>query len=153
MFDVKIKKENSMTTEKVNDLEIVSLADYFDPKKFRLVLADASFIHGGISEIPVNFNFHPDFIKKLDFKTNNLQTLYGWAIMGDKLKEINNGPYYSAKRGGLLKDVELNDSGELWIMKFETFDGKIKLYAVKESDVLNLLNSCRVPVLPENYEN
>lgn len=139
-----------MTSEKVNDLEIVSLSDYFEPKKFRLVLADASFIRGGISEVPVNFNFHPDFIKKLDFKTNNLQSLYGWAIMGEKLKEINGGPYYSAKRGGVLKDVELNDSGELWIMKLETFDGKIKLYAVKENEVLHLLNNCRVPAWPSD---
>lgn len=142
-----------MTTEKVNDLEIIRLAEYFDSKKFRLVLADASFIRGGISEIPVDFNFHPDFIKKLNFKTNNLQTLYGFAIMGDKLKEINGSPYYSPKRGGKLKEIELNDSGELWIMKFETFDGKIKLYAVHEEEVLTLLNNCRVPVWPEMIDS
>lgn len=142
-----------MTSEKVNDLEVVNLADYFDPKKFRLVFADASFVRCGISEVPVNFNFHPDLIKKLDFKTHNLQTLYGFAIMGEKIQEINKSPYYSPKRGGVLKDVELNDSGELWIMKFETFDGKIKLYAVKENDVLHLLNNCRVPVWPEAPEN
>ncbi|MDY2842962.1 MAG: hypothetical protein SOT81_03135 [Treponema sp.] len=137
-----------MTTEKVNDLEVVDLSEYFDPRKFRLVPADASFLKGGISEIPVNFNFHPDFIKKLGFKINNLQTLYGFSIMGDRLKEMNKSPYYSPKRGGILKEAELNDAGELWILKFETFDGKISLFAAKEAQVLNLLNNCRIPTWP-----
>ena len=147
-FKERTKKETIMTTEKVNDLEVVDLSEFFDPRKFRLVPADASFLKGGISEIPVNFNFHPDFIKKLGFKINNLQTLYGFAIMGDRLKEMNKSPYYSPKRGGTLKEAELNDAGELWILKFETFDGKIRLYAAKEAEVLNLLNSCRVPTWP-----
>ena len=37
-----------MTTEKVNDLEIVPLLSYFDPKKFRLIPADAQMFSGGI---------------------------------------------------------------------------------------------------------
>ena len=46
-----------MTTEKVNDLEIVPLLSYFDPKKFRLIPADAQMFSGGISEVPVHIPY------------------------------------------------------------------------------------------------
>ena len=68
-----------MTTEKVNDLEIVPLLSYFDPKKFRLIPADAQMFPGGISEVPVHINLHADFGKQLDFDTRNLQKLYGFG--------------------------------------------------------------------------
>lgn len=136
-----------MTTEKVNDLEIVSLKDYFKVNTFRLIPADIAHIKGGISEVPVEINIHADFAKRLTFDTRNLQKLYGFSIMGKKLQEINGGEYYSPERKGQLKTVELNDCGELWIMKFEMFDGSKKLYAIKSDDVPPILNYCRKPVL------
>lgn len=139
-----------MTTEKVNDLEIVKLADYFDAGKFRLVPADVAYIPGGISEVPVNINIHPVFAKKLNFDTNNLQHFFAFAIMTKKLKEINEADYYSPVRQGKLKSVELNDCGELWIMKFEFFDETKKLYAVKAEEIPPLMNDCRKPVLLEH---
>lgn len=136
-----------MTTEKVNDLEIVRLADYLDYKKFRLVPADAAHIPGGISELPVYLNIHPDFLKELAFDTKNLQQMFGFAIMGDKLREINGSDYYSPARQGKLKLLELNDCGDLWIIKFELFDGTKNLKAIKKEEVPPLLNYCRKPVL------
>lgn len=140
-----------MTTEKVSDLEIVNLAEYFNPKYFRLVTADAAHVPGGISEVPVYMNLHPEFAKHLRFNINNLQSLFGFAIMGEKLREINQSNYYSQARNGILKHVELNDCGKLWIMKFEFFDETKKLYAVKMEEMVPLLNKCRKPILPAIY--
>lgn len=136
-----------MTTEKVNDLEVISLKDYFKINTFRLIPADIAHISGGISEVPVEINIHADFAKKLSFDTRNLQKFYGFSIMGPKLKELNGADYYSPKRGGNLKLVELNDCGELWIIKFEMFDETKKLYAIKSDDVPEILNYCRKPEL------
>lgn len=137
-----------MTTEKVSDLELIKLSDYFNPMYFRLVPADASKVPGGISEVPVYINIHPDFAKSLNFITNNLHSFFAFAIMSPKVKEINKSNYYSPSRGGCLKLVELNDCGELWIVKFEFFDETKKLYAVKKEELPPLLNRCRKPVLP-----
>lgn len=136
-----------MTTEKVNDLEIVHLVEYMDARKFRLVPADAAHIPGGISEVPVYINLHPDFLKELTFDTNNLQQMFGFAIMSSKLRELNGSDYYSPARQGKLKLVELNDCGDLWIIKFEFFDGTKQLKSIKKEDVPPLLNYCRKPVL------
>lgn len=136
-----------MTTEKVSDLEIVSLKSFFDAGKFRLIPADVVHFSGGISEVPVEFNLHSDFEKRLKFDTRNLQTLYGFGRIEKELIAINQGDYYSPERKGKLKAVELNDCGELWILKFEFFDLMIKLYAVKPSEVEELLNECRKPAM------
>ena len=134
-----------MTTEKVNDLEIVPLLSFFDPKKFRLIPADAHLFSGGISEIPVHINLHFGFAKQLDFDTRNLQKLYGFGIIcRGKILE-NQGEYYSQERSGKIRLVELNDCGELWIMKFDFFDASSKLYAVERNMVKNLLNQARKP--------
>ncbi len=136
-----------MTSEKVSDLEIVSLKSFFDEKKFRLIPAEIAHIRGGISEVPVQFNIHSGFSKQLKFDTRNLQTLFGFGIIGKELIAVNQGPYYSPERAGKLKAVELNDCGELWIMKFEFFDASIKLLAVRGSEVAELLDACMKPVL------
>lgn len=136
-----------MTTEKVSDLEIVSLKSFFDAGKFRLIPADVVHFNGGISEVPVEFNLHPDFAKRLKFDTRNLQTLYGFGRIEKELIELNRGDYYSPDRKGFLKAIELNDCGELWIMKFEFFDLTIKLYAVRPAEVEELLNACRKPAM------
>lgn len=39
-----------MTTEKVNDLELVKLSDYFTPGKFRTIPGTAMTDRGGITE-------------------------------------------------------------------------------------------------------
>lgn len=136
-----------MTTEKVNDLEIINLSDYFSAGKFRLVPADCSHFSGGISEVPVFINIHADFTKALAFDTNNLQQFYGFAIMESNLQKVNGGEYYSPERKGNLKFVELNDCGDLWIIKFEFFDDSKKLYAFKSEEIIPILNGCRKPVL------
>lgn len=134
-----------MTTEKVNDLEIVPLLSFFDPNKFRLIPADAHLFSGGISEIPVHINLHFGFAKQLDFDTRNLQKLYGFGIICREMILVNQGEYYSQERGGKIRLVELNDCGELWIMKFDFFDASSKLYAVERNMVKNLLNQARKP--------
>lgn len=134
-----------MTTEKVNDLEIVPLLSFFDPKKFRLIPADAHLFSGGISEIPVHINLHFGFAKQLDFDTRKLQKLYGFGIICREMILVNQGEYYSQERGGKIRLVELNDCGELWIMKFDFFDASSKLYAVERNMVKNLLNQARKP--------
>jgi len=136
-----------MTTEKVNDLEIVRLGDYLTSKTFRIIPADLSYIKGGISEVPVILNIHPEFCKTLNFDIRKLQKLYAFSIMGKKLTELNDGPYYSETYGGKLKSLELNDCGDLWILKIEWLDDTKKLYAVKAEEVTELLNYCRKPVI------
>lgn len=134
-----------MTSEKINDLEIVNLSDYFDSKLVRLIPADAVTSSGGISEIPVTFNIHAELNKKLNFETKKLQQLYGFTIITKKIKEINESPYYPNKKEGKLRFIELNDCGEVWILKFEFLDDTTKLYAVKSEEVIKLLNNCRKP--------
>lgn len=136
-----------MTTEKVNDLELINLSEYFDSKKFRLVPADVAHIPGGISEVPVTINIHPEFVNQLSFDTKNLQHFSAFGIMTKKVRDINESDYYSPERKGKLKLIELNDCGNLWIIKFEFFDETKKLYSLKMEDVSKLLNSCRRPVL------
>lgn len=138
-----------MTTEKVNDLEVISLSEYIDPSKFRLVPADVAHYSGGISEVPVDINIHPEFAKQLTFDTKNLQHFFAFAIMRGKLCELNGGDYYSPKRKGNLKSIELNDCGALWIVKFEFFDATKKLYAVKMEELPGILNACRKPAMIE----
>ena len=136
-----------MTTEKVGDLAIVSLMSFFSTEKFRLIPADVVHFSGGISEVPVSFNLHPEFAKRLKFNTRNLQTLYGFGRIDKELIAINQGVYYSPERKGLLKSIELNDCGELWIMKFEFFDSAVSLFAVRPYEVEELLNKARKPAL------
>ena len=83
----------------------------------------------------------------MTFDTNNLQQMFGFAIMGSKLRELNGSDYYSPARQGKLKLVELNDCGDLWIIKFEFFDGTKQLKSIKKEDVPPLLNYCRKPML------
>ncbi|MBQ0051310.1 MAG: hypothetical protein KBT11_04510 [Treponema sp.] len=135
-----------MTTEKVNDLELVSVADYFDPKHFRIIPAELAGIMGGISEVPVTFNIHYKFSNKVIFNLTKLQNLFGFGIMNAKLKEINGYDYYGVKGKSKLKRVYFNDSGELTIMVFEFFEEKEKLFAVKSDEVLDLINNCRFPI-------
>lgn len=136
-----------MTTEKVNDLEMVRLGDYLSSKTFRIIPADLVYIKGGISEVPVTLNIHPEFCDKLNFDIRKLQKLFAFSIIGKKLEELNEGPYYSQERGGKLKSIELNDCGDVWIINFEWFDGTKKLYSVKTDEVAELLNYCRKPVI------
>lgn len=134
-----------MTSEKINDLELVNLSDYFDSKLVRLIPADAVTSSGGISEIPVTFNIHAELNKKLNFETKKLQQLYGFTIITKKIKEINESPYYPNKKEGKLRFIELNDCGDVWILKLEFLDDTTKLYAVKSDEVIQLLNNCRKP--------
>ena len=134
-----------MTSEKINDLELVNLSDYFDSRLVRLIPADAVATSGGISEIPLTFNIHTEVQKKLNFEIKKLQQLYGFAIITKKIKEINESPYYPDKKEGKLRFIELNDCGEVWILKFEFLDDTTKLYAVKSDEVIKLLNNCRKP--------
>lgn len=134
-----------MTSEKINDLEIVNLSDYFDSRLVRLIPADAVATSGGISEIPLTFNIHTEVQKKLNFETKKLQQLYGFTIITKKIKEINESPYYPNKKEGKLRFIELNDCGDVWILKLEFLDDTTKLYAVKSDEVIKLLNNCRKP--------
>ena len=45
-----------MTTEKVNDLELVKLSEYFTPGKFRTIPGTAMTDRGGITEMQAVFN-------------------------------------------------------------------------------------------------
>lgn len=135
-----------MTTEKINDLELVSLKDYLDAKNVRLIPADAALTNGGISELPLSFNIHANLQEKLNFNTKKLQQLFGFTIISKKLKEINEGPYYPEKYNGKIRFLELNDCGEAWIMKIQMIDDTTKLYAIKAEEVIDLLNNCRKPV-------
>lgn len=136
-----------MTTEKVNDLEVVSLKEYFTPDKFRTVPGTAMMTAGGISEIQVIFNINKDFADKLNFEFSSMLIIYGFGIMNKKLKEINGYDYISYMGEGSLKRITLNDCGEKFIMVLELSDAPDKLLAVKADEVLHLLNHCMHPRL------
>ena len=79
-----------MTTEKVNDLELVKLSDYFTPGKFRTIPGTAMTDRGGITEMQAVFNINTDFAKRLTFQFSTMLVIYGFGILNDKLIEINN---------------------------------------------------------------
>lgn len=55
-----------MTTEKVNDLELVKLSDYFTPGKFRTIPGTAMTDRGGDYRDAAVFNINTDFCKAFE---------------------------------------------------------------------------------------
>ena len=113
-----------MTTEKVNDLELVKLSDYFWPEKFRIIPGSAITERGGISEMLV---------------------IYGFGILNDKLIEINKSKYVGYEEENVLKRVTFNDCGQRFVMVLELSDAPDKLLAVTADEVAYLLNNCLHP--------
>ena len=70
-----------MTTEKVNDLELVKLSDYFTPGKFRTIPGTAMTDRGGITEMQAVFNINTDFAKRLTFQFSTMLVIYGFGIL------------------------------------------------------------------------
>lgn len=137
-----------MVSTKVNDLEIVKLSDYFTYDKFRTVQGDAIMTQGGITEVPVVFNINIDFARRLTFSFSTMLIIYGFAIMNDKLKEINKNEYTATYMGdGCLKRITMNDCGEKFIMIFELSDAPDQLVTVYADEVEGLLNNCLHPNL------
>lgn len=131
-----------MTTEKLDDLELKPLSDFFAADYFRIIPVDAVDIPCGLSELPVIFNVHYILSKEIKYNQTDLQQIYGYTRIIKKTAEINN----STTRGkGLIKKIYVNDSGDLSIIVFEMKDETKKLYSVKSSEVLDLLNNCRMP--------
>ena len=118
-----------MTTEKVNDLELVKLSDYFTPGKFRTIPGTAMTDRGGITEMQAVFNINTDFAKRLTFQFSTMLVIYGFGILNDKLIEINKSKYVGYKEENVLK---LSDAPD-------------KLLAVTADDVEYLLNNCLHP--------
>ena len=124
-----------MTTEKVNDLELVKLSDYFTPGKFRTIPGTAMTDRGGIT----------DFAKRLTFQFSTMLVIYGFGILNDKLIEINKSKYVGYKEENVLKRITFNDCGERIVMVLELSDAPDKLRAVTADDVEYLLNNCLHP--------
>ena len=121
-----------MTTEKVNDLELVKLSDYFTPGKFRTIPGTAMTDRGGITEM-----------QAVQFST--MLVIYGFGILNDKLIEINKSKYVGYKEENVLKRITFNDCGERFVMVLELSDAPDKLLAVTADDVEYLLNNCLHP--------
>lgn len=138
-----------MTTEKVNDLELVQTKDYFDAYTFRIVPADAASF-GSSSEVPVIINIHADFVKKLNFNHNSLQELFAFARLNPKLIELNGAKSTSKNTEHKIQTISLNDCGTLFTMVIDFTDGSKKLYSLKSSEVQTLLNDCRHPNIISN---
>lgn len=134
-----------MTTEKVNDLELVKLSDYFTPGKFRTIPGTAMTDRGGITEMQAVFNINTDFAKRLTFQFSNMLVIYGFGILNDKLIEINKSKYVGYKEENVLKRITFNDCGERFVMVLELSDAPDKLLAVTADDVEYLLNNCLHP--------
>ena len=107
-----------MTTEKVNDLELVKLSEYFTPGKFRTIPGTAMTDRGGITEMQAVFNINTDFAKRLTFQFSTMN---------------------------VLKRITFNDCGERFVMVLELSDAPDKLLAVTADDVEYLLNNCLHP--------
>ena len=134
-----------MTTEKVNDLELVKLSDYFRPEKFRIIPGSAITERGGISEMPAIFNFYSDFAKRLTFDFSSMLVIYGFGILNDKLIEINKSKYVGYEEENVLKRVTFNDCGQRFVMVLELSDAPDKLLAVTADEVAYLFNNCLHP--------
>ena len=134
-----------MTTEKVNDLELVKLSDYFTPGKFRTIPGTAMTDRGGITEMQAVFNINTDFAKRLTFQFSTMLVIYGFGILNDKLIEINKSKYVGDKEENVLKRITFNDCGERFVMVLELSDAPDKLLAVTADDVEYLLNNCLHP--------
>ena len=134
-----------MTTEKVNDLELVKLSDYFTPGKFRTIPGTAMTDRGGITEMKAVFNINTDFAKRLTFQFSTMLVIYGFGILNDKLIEINKSKYVGYKEENVLKRITFNDCGERFVMVLELSDAPDKLLAVTADDVEYLLNNCLHP--------
>ena len=134
-----------MTTEKVNDLELVKLSDYFTPGKFRTIPGTAMIDRGGITEMQAVFNINTDFAKRLTFQFSTMLVIYGFGILNDKLIEINKSKYVGYKEENVLKRITFNDCGERFVMVLELSDAPDKLLAVTADDVEYLLNNCLHP--------
>ena len=133
-----------MTTEKVNDLELVKLSDYFTPGKFRTIPGTMT-DRGGITEMQAVFNINTDFAKRLTFQFSTMLVIYGFGILNDKLIEINKSKYVGYKEENVLKRITFNDCGERFVMVLELSDAPDKLLAVTADDVEYLLNNCLHP--------
>ena len=131
-----------MTTEKVNDLELVKLSDYFTPGKFRTIPGTAMTDRGGITEMQAVFNINTDFAKRLTFQFSTMLVIYGFGILNDKLIEINKSKYVGYKEEN---GITFNDCGERFVMVLELSDAPDKLLAVTADDVEYLLNNCLHP--------
>lgn len=134
-----------MTSQKVNDLELVKLSDYFTPDKFRVIPGTALSYRGGVGEMPVTFNIHAAFAKRLTFSFSSMLVIYGFGQLNDRLREINKHKYVSYMGEGVLKRISFNDCGELFIMVLELSDAPDILYSVTADEVENLLNNCMHP--------
>mgnify|MGYP003272123862 FL=1 len=134
-----------MTTEKVNDLELVKLSDYFTPGKFRTIPGTAMTDRGGITEMQAVFNINTDFAKRLTFQFSTMLVIYGFGILNDKLIEINKSKYVGYKEENVLKRITFNDCGKRFVMVLELSDAPDKLLAVTADDVEYLLNNCLHP--------
>ena len=95
-----------MTTEKVNDLELVKLSDYFTPGKFRTIPGTAMTDRGGITEMQAVFNINTDFAKRLTFQFSTMLVIYGFGILNDKLIEINKSIRKSSERGSSKRPLQ-----------------------------------------------
>ena len=70
-----------MTTEKVNDLELVKLSDYFTPGKFRTIPGTAMTDRGGITEMQAVFNIKYRLCKAFDLSVfYHVSDLWIWHI-------------------------------------------------------------------------
>ncbi len=125
---------------KNDDVLFASLKDYFDPEKFRIVRDDGIFIEGGISEIKVVINMTEPFAKSLSYYKDALSVIFGYAIMGDTLKEVNQARY---PKDGILKKVTMNDWGSKFAMILELDKGENPVIYIQPSEVKELLESCR----------
>lgn len=134
-----------MTTEKIKDLKLVRLSDYFIPEKFRIVPRDAIDIRGGMTEVQVIFNLHQKFTNLLTFDYSSILVIYGYAQLNEELRKINKHMYMSIEGKGVLKRITFNDCGELFIIIFELADSQDKLVTVKAEEVAFLLNNCMHP--------
>ena len=134
-----------MTTEKVNDLELVKLSDYFTPGKFRTIPGTAMTDRGGITEMQAVFNINTDFAKRLTFQFSTMLVIYAFGILPAKLIQINKSKYVGYKEENVLKRITFNDCGEWFVMVLELSDAPDKLLAVTADDVEYLLNNCLHP--------
>ena len=132
-----------MTTEKVNDLELVKLSDYFTPGKFRTIPGTAMTDRGGITEMQAVFNINTDFAKRLTFQFSTMQSTTSVRSIPTSSHARQSSSAITLKQRwvSVFKESCLQDI----VMVLELSDAPDKLLAVTADDVEYLLNNCLHP--------
>ena len=128
-------------SEKYKGAVDIQLDDLIPIENFRTIDRKSKDVPCGISEIPIIININKDFARKLNFKTATSGKIYAFTRMNEKLQVLD-GTYTSKDRGGLIKNIIINDWDERFILIIEMANNEEKAFYIDSNEIKNLLENC-----------